>query len=223
MHGARCEALLIGVARVALGFLQGVPTEDGHELPRRGAVVCRDLRARLAQSVRAPRNAGFHTSITEPVSKSPVCERPIGSADQECQVPARRGVDDLLEVWQDRKFEPLWFSVAALELGEGDHTPLCVLLAEPDDVRSALTEGQPERQRQPRLGADGMALLEWRALVHGRGVEAGRAALEILDIAGRIAGRVFLLEPEFEDLTDGLDARIGGFRYVDLPIPQNLD
>lgn len=154
------------------------------------------------------------TLLAEPVAEAIRGERFAERRDEEGQVAGGRGGDDYLQFGQDRDGEGDGLAVAVLCLGQSDPALLDVLRAEPDDVRPPLPGIEHERQRQSRLAADRVILLELPDLFHRPGMEAVAFGLEVGHVAGRVALRQLVLDGKSIDLPQRLDEAVRRFGPV---------
>src|SRR5271166_192449 len=140
MHCGFRQALLISGTSVRFGHFERIPTKDCHELVDRRAVVCCNGRARLAQAVRrAMLKARLVTPLAKFVSETGIREWPSQIVHEECEFSAWRGIDYVLQCWQDRQDQPLRLAITSLELCECNFAVPHVLAAESSNVRPALS------------------------------------------------------------------------------------
>src|SRR5262245_44888713 len=173
-------------------------TGDGGGLNHVASSINEPGRRRLAQAMkRAMPESTLVAAVAKPVSKTRGRERRTKFGDQKRQVPAWRGVNDPAQLWMhwDGQFqagralglssdpvENFDFPVLLLVVFEAD-----VLLAHRDDILPRLPGVEPERQRQARLSADGMAFLEHLDFGIGPAMKAALLLrLELLHALGRV-------------------------------------
>ena len=167
MHRCFSKSLLIGGARIAFRFLQRVPTEHRHQLPRGCTVVGGDCRTGLAQAVcRAVVQSSLVAPIAELIAEACICEWPLEIVHQKREIATRRGIDHRLKRGQDRQDQFLRLPIASLVLRECQLAALRMLSAEPNDVGSPLTGETQQRQRKPCPRSDRMPLFKLANLIN---------------------------------------------------------
>ena len=113
-----------------------------------------------------------------------------------------------------------------LGLCEGEPAVALHLRAEAHDVGSAHAGIEQQVERQARLGAHRVALLELEYLGHRPSVEAAGLALEIGHIGRRVVGKAFVdlgLDRPVEHASERLDAGIGRLGPLGMLVTDRAD
>jgi hypothetical protein len=140
VHCGLCQAFLIGSPRVRFSHFERAPTKDSHQLVPRCAVIGGNSRACLAQAVRrAMPQSRLIAPLPKFVSETGIREWPSQIVHEECEFSAWRGIDYVLQCWQDRQDQPPRLAIASLELCECNFAVPHVLAAKSSNVRPPLS------------------------------------------------------------------------------------
>ena len=118
------------------------------------------------------RQPGLVTPRPKPIAESCCRERLAVLGHEERQIAGRASRDDVGEDRQHRLLRRLQSLVARLSRHHAQPAVFDVLTPQRHDIAAAHAEKEQEREREPRLGADRVPLLELPDLVDRPGVKS---------------------------------------------------